>query len=32
MRERKAHNLDQVKCVKDEDDQVLVEEAHIRQR
>ena len=31
-RERKAHDLDQVKCIKDEDGQVLVQEARIRQR
>lgn len=29
-RERKAHDLDQVKCIKDEKDKVLVEETLIR--
>lgn len=31
-RERKPRDLDQVKCIKDEDSKVLVEEEHIRQR
>ncbi|XP_075076591.1 uncharacterized protein LOC142163226 [Nicotiana tabacum] len=31
-REKKARNLDQVRCIKDEDDQVLMEEDQIRQR
>lgn len=32
MRERKANDLDQVKCIKDKEDKVLVVEAHARQR
>ncbi|XP_019248633.1 PREDICTED: uncharacterized protein LOC109227896 [Nicotiana attenuata] len=32
VRERKAHDMDQVKCIKDEDDMVLMEDAHIRRR
>ncbi|XP_009621031.1 uncharacterized protein [Nicotiana tomentosiformis] len=32
VRERKARDLDQVKCIKDEDGRVLMEEAQIRQR
>ncbi|XP_075079867.1 uncharacterized protein LOC142165147 [Nicotiana tabacum] len=32
MRERKAHDLDQVKCIKDEEGKVLMEEAQIRRR
>lgn len=31
-RERNAGDLDQVKCIKDEDDKVLMEEARIRSR
>ncbi|XP_060210767.1 uncharacterized protein LOC132637737 [Lycium barbarum] len=31
-RERKAHDLDQVNCIKDKEDEVLVEDAHIRRR
>ncbi|KAK4366244.1 hypothetical protein RND71_014124 [Anisodus tanguticus] len=29
-KEKRARDLDQVRCIKDEDDKVLVEEAHIR--
>nr|XP_009608277.1 uncharacterized protein LOC104102298 [Nicotiana tomentosiformis] len=32
VRERKAHNLDQVKCVKDKEGRVLLDEALIRRR
>ncbi|KAF3664968.1 hypothetical protein FXO37_11240 [Capsicum annuum] len=32
FRERKTQDLDQVKCIKDVDDKVLVEEGHIRKR
>ncbi|XP_070039070.1 uncharacterized protein [Nicotiana tomentosiformis] len=32
VRERKARDLDQVKCIKDEDDMVLMEDALIRRR
>ncbi|XP_075076449.1 uncharacterized protein LOC142163094 [Nicotiana tabacum] len=32
VRERKARDLDQVKCIKDEDDKVLMDEALIRRR
>ncbi|XP_075088353.1 uncharacterized protein LOC142170359 [Nicotiana tabacum] len=32
VREKKACDLDQVRCIKYEDGQVLMEEAHIRQR
>ncbi|XP_009621022.2 uncharacterized protein [Nicotiana tomentosiformis] len=32
VREMKARNLDQVKCIKDEDDKLLMDEAHIRRR
>uniref|UniRef100_A0A1U7X3Y0 Uncharacterized protein LOC104234874 n=1 Tax=Nicotiana sylvestris TaxID=4096 RepID=A0A1U7X3Y0_NICSY len=32
VRERKARDLDQVKCIKDEDDKVLIDEALIRRR
>ncbi|XP_075098042.1 uncharacterized protein LOC107768873 [Nicotiana tabacum] len=32
VRERKAHDLDQVKCIKDEDEKVLMDEALIRRR
>ncbi|XP_019256325.1 PREDICTED: uncharacterized protein LOC109234717 [Nicotiana attenuata] len=32
VRERKTHDLDQVKCIKDEDSRVLMEEAQIRQK
>ncbi|XP_075082638.1 uncharacterized protein LOC142166881 [Nicotiana tabacum] len=32
VREKKAHDLDQVRCIKDKDGRVLMEEAHIRQR
>ncbi|XP_075077253.1 uncharacterized protein LOC142163991 [Nicotiana tabacum] len=32
VRERKAHDLDQGKCIKDEEDRVLIEEAQIRRR
>nr|XP_009776232.1 PREDICTED: uncharacterized protein LOC104226047 [Nicotiana sylvestris] len=31
-REKKARDLDEVRCIKDEDDRVLMEEAQIRQR
>ncbi|XP_070009725.1 uncharacterized protein [Nicotiana sylvestris] len=31
-REKKARNLDQVRCIKDEDGRVFMEEAQIRQR
>ncbi|XP_019264714.1 PREDICTED: uncharacterized protein LOC109242299 [Nicotiana attenuata] len=31
-RERKAHDLDQVKCIKDEEGRVLLDEAHICRR
>ncbi|XP_075076570.1 uncharacterized protein LOC142163208 [Nicotiana tabacum] len=31
-KEMKAHDLDQVKCIKDEEGRVLIEEAHIRRR
>ncbi|XP_070027766.1 uncharacterized protein [Nicotiana sylvestris] len=31
-RERKVHDLDQVKCIKDGDGRVLLDEAHIRRR
>ncbi|XP_075080011.1 uncharacterized protein LOC142165334 [Nicotiana tabacum] len=31
-REKKARDLDQVRCIKDKDDRVLMEEAQIRQR
>lgn len=30
VRERKTHELNQVKCIKEEEDILLVEEAHIR--
>ncbi|XP_070008014.1 uncharacterized protein LOC142165211 [Nicotiana tabacum] len=30
VRERKAHDLDQVNCIKDEDGKVLMDDAHIR--
>ncbi|XP_070034289.1 uncharacterized protein [Nicotiana tomentosiformis] len=32
VRERKAHDLDQVKCIKDEDEKVLMDEVLIRRR
>nr|XP_009767134.1 PREDICTED: uncharacterized protein LOC104218356 [Nicotiana sylvestris] len=32
VRERKARDLDQVKCIKDEDSKVLMDEAHIRRK
>ncbi|KAG5602031.1 hypothetical protein H5410_033401 [Solanum commersonii] len=32
VRERKARDLDQVKCIKDEEDKVLVDETFIKQR
>lgn len=32
VRERKARDLDQVKCIKDEESRVLMEEAQIRRR
>nr|XP_016515105.1 PREDICTED: uncharacterized protein LOC107831825 [Nicotiana tabacum] len=32
VRERKTHDLDQVKCIKDEEGRVLMEEDHIRRR
>ncbi|XP_075112710.1 uncharacterized protein LOC142182340 [Nicotiana tabacum] len=32
VRERKTCDLDQVKCIKDEDGMVLIEDAHIRRR
>jgi len=32
VRERKARDLDQVKCIKDEEGRVLLDEAHIRRR
>ncbi|XP_075085076.1 uncharacterized protein LOC142168310 [Nicotiana tabacum] len=32
MREMKARDLDQVKCIKDEDDKLLMDEAYIRRR
>ncbi|XP_070010182.1 uncharacterized protein [Nicotiana sylvestris] len=32
VREKKARDLDQVRCIKDEDGRVLMEEAQIRQR
>lgn len=31
-RERKARDLDQVRCIKDENDKVLMEEAQIKRR
>ncbi|XP_075096205.1 uncharacterized protein LOC142174324 [Nicotiana tabacum] len=32
VREGNGHDLDQVKCIKDEDDIILMKDAHIRQR
>ncbi|XP_016511704.2 uncharacterized protein LOC107828840 [Nicotiana tabacum] len=32
VRERKTHDLDQVKCIKDEDVMVLMEDGHIGRR
>ncbi|XP_070004235.1 uncharacterized protein LOC142163461 [Nicotiana tabacum] len=32
VRERKAHDLDQVRCIKDEEGRVLLEEAQIKRR
>ncbi|XP_070012996.1 uncharacterized protein [Nicotiana sylvestris] len=32
LRERKARDLDQVRCIKDEDDRVLIENAQIKRR
>ncbi|XP_070050757.1 uncharacterized protein [Nicotiana tomentosiformis] len=32
LRERKARDLDQVRCIKDEDGRVLMEDSHIKRR